>query len=77
MAKDENDIERESELRKQLTEMEEKASELDRKRSENISVMTWVKRERIELVKIKWGQKERKRKRYKRSTDVMHLHTNA
>ncbi len=40
MAKDENDIERESELRKQLNEMEEKASELDRKRSENISVMT-------------------------------------
>ncbi|CAF1067804.1 unnamed protein product [Adineta steineri] len=39
MAKDENDIEREGELRKQLTEMEERASELDRKRSENISVM--------------------------------------
>ncbi|CAF0858845.1 unnamed protein product, partial [Rotaria sordida] len=39
IAKDENDIERETELRKRLTEMEERASELDRKRSENISVM--------------------------------------
>ncbi|CAF4010981.1 unnamed protein product [Rotaria magnacalcarata] len=41
IAKDENDTERENELRKQLTEMEERASELDRKRSENISVMAF------------------------------------
>ena len=39
IAKDEHDMEKETELRKQLTEMEEKASELERKRTENISVM--------------------------------------
>ncbi|CAF4606654.1 unnamed protein product [Rotaria sp. Silwood1] len=36
IAKDENDIERETELRKQLTEMEERASELDRDSSDAI-----------------------------------------
>jgi hypothetical protein len=40
MAKDENDIARENEIRKKLNEMEERASELDRKRSENISIIT-------------------------------------
>jgi hypothetical protein len=40
MAKDDNDTERETELRKQLGEMEERATELDRRRSENISVMS-------------------------------------
>jgi hypothetical protein len=40
MAKDEKDIERENELRKKLNQMEERASELDRKRSENISIIT-------------------------------------
>lgn len=39
MAKDDNDTDKEADLRKQLIEMEEKASELDRKRSESISVM--------------------------------------
>jgi hypothetical protein len=40
MAKDEDNIERENELRKKMNEMEERASELDRKRSENISIIT-------------------------------------
>jgi hypothetical protein len=40
MAKDEDNIERETELRKKMNEMEERASELDRKRSENISIIT-------------------------------------
>lgn len=44
IAKDDNDAEKEAELRKQLLEMEERASELDRKRSENISVMAQINR---------------------------------
>jgi hypothetical protein len=39
MAKDENNVEKENELRKKLNDMEERAEELDRKRSENISII--------------------------------------
>lgn len=40
MAKDENNTAREKELIQKLNAMEERASELDRKRSENISIIT-------------------------------------
>lgn len=49
MAKDDNDTDKEADLRKQLIEMEEKASELDRKRSESISVMAQINRRNREI----------------------------
>ncbi|UJR09158.1 hypothetical protein I4U23_013406 [Adineta vaga] len=42
IAKDENDIERETELRKKLNETEQRASELDRIRSQNISAIAQI-----------------------------------
>lgn len=39
IAKEENDVEREEDLKKKLGEMEERANALDRKRTENISIM--------------------------------------
>jgi RNA polymerase-associated protein RTF1 len=66
IAKDDNDTERESELRKQLTEMEERAAELDRKRTENISVMALINRrnrestqKNIEMVLAREAQEHR------------------
>jgi len=66
IAKEENDIERVNELQKQLNQMEEKASELDRKRSENISVMAQINRrnrestqKNIEMVLAREAQEHR------------------
>ncbi|CAF3499645.1 unnamed protein product [Rotaria sp. Silwood1] len=44
IARDENDIKKENELRKKLDEMEERASEIDRRRTANNSVLAQINR---------------------------------
>ena len=44
MAQGDNDRRRETELKRKLEEIEQRACDLDRKRTENISVMAWVSR---------------------------------
>jgi len=66
IAKEENDVEREEDLKKKLGEMEERANALDRKRTENISIMAEINRrnrqntqKNIESALIREAQEQR------------------